>query len=167
MGIFALVKNGVVLNVVKADQDFVDSAISRGYCDQAVPADGVVANIGDVYSNSAFSSPETLAAAKAARLLDLKTSVQSWIDGRYDMPTRMNFLVIYTLAKDDLLVNRAAYIKPLLTWANSIISFSGTHAAAISALESVAAVKAYQWDFSALEASDPKLTLLAAIQIAN
>ena len=54
---FALIKNGIVLNVIVSEQSFVDANLGLLGVDEAVEADGVYVGPGFIYSNGIFNPP--------------------------------------------------------------------------------------------------------------
>lgn len=105
--------------------------------------------------------------AKLKKLSELKTTVQNFIEAHYDILTRQQFLSLYTLAKFDLLVNRAAYVRPGLDWLNSILTYAVSAAGAIQALTLFSDVNSYVINVGANVSPDPLLTIGAAVQIVN
>lgn len=166
---YVLIKSAHVTGIVKASEAFVDSLVSSNQIDSYVLlAAGVIPPIvGDNYVDGAFSTYLTKPQAITAKIAQLKAELQAWIELQYDLPTRLNFHTIYTMAAVTGKTNRAAYIQPLLAWAETLVSFTSTTSAALQAQSTADAVLAYAWDFSALASSNPKLNLMAAIQIAD
>jgi hypothetical protein len=164
---YALIKNTIVLNIVEADSAFIDMMMVSEQIDTAIDIteSSEIVHIGDIYVDGSFSTGLSKPAAIAKRIADLREEVRLFIESRYDAPTRMNFNGIFMLAKEDGLTNRLAYVKPLLEWFSSVISFTATVAAAIQAQSTADDVMEYQWDFNTLTTTDPQITLLGAISI--
>lgn len=105
--------------------------------------------------------------AKMKKLVELKTTIQNYIEAHYDILTRQQLLSLYTLAKFDSLTDRAAYIRPGLDWINSIILYATTTVTAIQALTVFGDVNGYVIDVASNVSADPLLSVGAAISIAT
>lgn len=105
--------------------------------------------------------------AKLKKLAALNVTAQNFIEAAYPLLTRIQLMNLYTLAKFDSLTNRAAYIRPAIDWANSIVAYSAATATAIQALSVFADVVNYPVDIAGNVGANPNLTVGAAIQIAN
>jgi hypothetical protein len=107
-----------------------------------------------------------LSIAKALKLSDFQSAVQSFISSHYDDPTRLTFLALERNAQNLGLTNRLTYLAQIDTWAAAIIAYAATYAASVSAMSSAATVAASTWSFSGLIA-DPAITPMGAISIPN
>lgn len=105
--------------------------------------------------------------AKAKKLSALQTASQNFIDTHYSFLIRTQLINLYTLAKFDGLVNRAAYIRPGIDWLNTITAYASTSMTAINALTNLADIQSYVIDVAGNVGSDPLLTVGAAISISN
>lgn len=105
--------------------------------------------------------------AVQGKMLPFKSAVQDFINNRYDLPTRINFLTMYLNATKNSLTNRLIYLDQLMTWATAVIAYSAAFQTTVAAGADAATIAAINWNFSTLETSDPLLTLGAAIAISN
>lgn len=106
---------------------------------------------------------ERLPALKAVRAAALADAVRAYAQARY--PDREELRWRWRQAVDAGLTNRAAYIAQALTWGDAVLVEYGQRAAALAAAATVAEVAAISTDFGALDASDPGVTVLAALQV--
>lgn len=166
MNTYALLISSIVVNVILADEEFIES-LDPLVADEAVLIEEGTAPppIGYLYSGGEFVPALSKPQAIAQQIAAFRTDFRAWIDTRYDQPTRINFISMFLLAKETGKTNRLAYIQPLLEWSDSLVTFAGTVATAIQSQSTAADVLAYQWSFISLEQSDPRVTLLAAVQI--
>ena len=139
------------------------------------PIDGAVfslqfasgAPLSDVYGaiNSEAPAVLPLALAIAQNLANAQAALVAFSATRYSTDQRLFFHSLYEVAKTSGLTNRAAYIYQLFTWAQSVAVAAATYAATVSAMTDPVAVTAMMPDFSTLAASDPRITVLAAMAI--
>ena len=163
---YALIKNGVVINVVKAETSVLDAWVTSGAIDSYAVATDLVVNIGDSYSGGVFVKPSlTLAQAKLKKLSEFKAAVDVYLDEHYPFTTRTQLVNLYILARLDSLTNRAAYLLPGVTWLNTIIEYSAAFATSVQSGVDVNTVLNMTWDLDSNVGVDPKLTLAAAIVI--
>jgi hypothetical protein len=164
---YVLIQNGRVKNVIVSEAELVDDMIQAGAADASVMLNNgdPSPNIGDVYANGNFSTALSKPLAISQQLTAFRLDLQNFIDSRYDINTRLNFQTLYTLALNDGKANRLAYLQPMLSWVETIISYSITVAAQIQGQATAADVLAYKWDFTSIASADPHLTLLGAISI--
>lgn len=167
MAEFAFIKNGVVVNLVVADDAFVRSQIEARAIDSAVELEaGVNPSIGDTYSEGVFSAPiPALADARAGKLRDFATALGVYMNERYPFEARIQLMNLYTLAKEDGLANRAAYLRQGLTWGNSIIAYAASFQSAVMAELDASRVVGMTWDINGNVTTDPGIKAGMAIQI--
>jgi hypothetical protein len=165
---FAIVSSGMVTNMILATGNFLNTQLIP--FDYAVAAISMIRYTYDSTSNT-FAPPTpplpTLPVAIAENIAAFQTSLQAFVDSSYGVDTRMNFIGLYINAQINGLTNRMAYIAPLLAWQNAVIEYAATYVATVSAMTSVSTVMATAPDFSSLQASNPNLTPIAAIQITS
>lgn len=125
-------------------------------------------DISQVYASiNGYETIPTLPIAIADKIADFQTALQDFINSRYSIDVRFNFMALYVNAQQNLLVNRLAYISQIFTWTSSVITYASTFVASVNASPNIAAVAALKWNFSTLSNSDPKISPMAAIQILN
>lgn len=122
-----------------------------------------------VFAAGTAQADAYLAIAKKENLGYATQSINDFVEGRYSLHTRFSFMAIYTLATtaDVPLVNRAAYIKQLFTWAQSVVSYAAAYIATVNALTDAATVASTAPDFSSLVSSDPLVTPVGALAISS
>lgn len=164
---YALIKDGRVLNVLVADSDFISDQVTAGVADSGVDISELLEPIviGDKYEGGQFVTGLTKGLAIVAKLAQLKQETRDWVELQYDTPTRLNFFMIRALAIEAEKTNRAAYINTLFEWFQTTVEFVSTTATAIQCLATADEVINYQWDFSPLSSTNPRLTLLGALAI--
>lgn len=165
----ALIQNSIVVNVVTWDgksswnpgPQFTQIDVTNLCC-----SDGTGIEPGCIYNGTNFSQPlVSLTEAIENNIAQFQIAAQQFVDSHYSLEDRFNFMALYTIAIQQGLTNRAAYITQLFIWAESIISYSTQYCAMIQAATSVAQINATYWDFTQI--IDPLITPLAAIQISN
>lgn len=167
MARFALIKNGIVTNLVHAESAFVDYQINSGAIDSGVELmAGVNPNVGDAYAGGVFSAPiPPLAVARSRKLSEFSTAVSVYVSEMHPLETRIQLMNVYTLSKFQGLTNRADYLEGALEWTNSLIGYAATFAAAVQGATVASVVSAMTWDIAANTAPDPQIKLSEAIQI--
>lgn len=163
---FALINADRVVNIANGDQEWADQmALEYEFVvniDEVTPEPG----ISWCYVEGVFSAPVvTLAQAKLERVTSFRTDLDSYIDSKYDMNTRVKFLFLYTSAYVNGLTNRRAYIEPLHSWGSSIVSFGVSIIANIQGLTTVLDVQNFKWQIDASIPITPALTLAGAAAI--
>lgn len=168
MPIYALVTSNVVQNVIVADEEFV-AGISADYSVIVEIAPEVQRpQIGWSYTGGVFLDPSnTLAGAKAKKLTEFNDALQAYLDSRYSLLTRMQFMNLFVMAKFDGLIHREAYLRPMMDWTNSIITYAGTVVTDIKSKATVQDVVSYTWNIPDNTLPDPALSLAAAVLIAD
>ena len=165
---YALIKNTCVINVVEATPEFIDFLTISGSIDSVVDLTGIpTPAIGDKYIAGEFVTGATKAKAIQFRAEQLKNELRTYVDSKFDLATRQNFIVLFILAKEDGLTNRLAYLRPLIDWAKQVISFSAQQLALMQSLATADDVMDFTWSFEELEHTAPSVTLAAAVQILN
>lgn len=117
-------------------------------------------------SAGVYTSPIILASVAIQKnISQFQTALQAFISAHYTTDTRLNFIGLYENAILNGLIARQAYIAQIFVWQNSIIAYAATYIAAIKAMTDSSLIASTVWDFTALAASDPLLSPMAAIQI--
>lgn len=133
--------------------------------------DGSNIQIGiSTYNGTDFISnitPLTLAQVKANKLENSVSEILSFVNSRYDLEKRVNFLGIYNNAVNKGLTNRAAYFQALLDWQNSVYLYSAYVQYTITTLTTIEDVNNFTWDFTTLLNTDPLITYGGAFSITN
>lgn len=167
---WAIVIGTTVTGYLLADLPFIQGYTAKFDYAIDLTINGGNPLIGYTYdpNTDTFSAPvPSLAVAKINKIAAFQTAMQTFVNSRYSSDVRMNFIGIYINAQRNLLLNRQAYVAQLFPWQNSVITFAATTIAAINALSTPQDVIAYTWDLSSLISSDPYLSPIAALQIAN
>lgn len=169
MAKYAILKNSMVLNVIEADSSFIQSLIESLKIDSAVDVSNELqtVNVGDKYVDGVFTTALSKPQAIARRNNEFMTELWAWRDMKYSANVREGFRTLLSLAIKNGLTNRENYVTQLEDWAEDVILFARDVAVALQAQSTATDVLAYQWDFSSLDISDPKITLLGAIQISD
>lgn len=103
--------------------------------------------------------------AKQENMQMARVALQAFVDSRYSLDTRFNFMALYTLANLSGLSARATYVAQLFTWAQACVYSAVAYSATVSACTTPAQVVALAPSFTALVASDPLVNPMTAIQI--
>lgn len=107
-----------------------------------------------------------LSMAKQVNLAMFNLAITDFINTRYNLETRLRWMVLYLEYQGDLFsINKYNYVKQILVWGMSVSQYANTYTLAVMALTDPNDVYAKDWDLTSLDASDPKLTLLACMQI--
>lgn len=121
-----------------------------------------------VFPTGTSENAAYLSMAKQTQLSRFQAAMQAFVLDRYPLETRWGFIALLNDANQNiLLINRRAYIQQIFTWTKAIITYSATYAASINAMSDPATIAGTSWDLSTLAASDPMITLIAAVQIGN
>jgi hypothetical protein len=104
-------------------------------------------------------SEALLTEAVSNRKALLNNALQEYINGYYDSGTQTSFQNFYILS--DTPAEVKASIEDIWSWIQAVVTYYYTCKAEIDALEDVATVEAYQWDFSTFDATVPDVTLRA------
>jgi hypothetical protein len=100
-----------------------------------------------------------------ANLILFNAALTDMVNNHYSLEQRVRWILLYLEGQFMVLPNRLTYLNQLLTWGNSISTYAVTYIATVSAMTNPTTIAGTQPDFSAIEAADPKLTLLACMQI--
>lgn len=125
---------------------------------------------GAFYSFPAGTPQEAayLSMAKQWHLKLFNSELSSMIDSHYTLETRSRWMSLYLEFRDsDSSPNKLAYVKQLLEWGLSISRYTNNYVIDVMSLNSPEEVLAKKWDFSEFDASDPRLTLIACMQIVD
>lgn len=114
---------------------------------------------------SAYALAAPLQIAKAAKLQAVQDSINAYIDLYYPFLIRTQLFNLYILAKFDLLVLRAAYIRPGINWINSITVYGMSVYNTVNAMTNVDTINAFTWDIASHVGSNPQITLAGALGI--
>lgn len=166
---FALVKDGLVSNLILAEQDFIDEHPEIADIAVAIEDDSDT-SIGDTYlGDGSFEPPKvTIEAAITQKLLDFQDAVRIFVNESYSIETRFNLNAMYNAGvASGLFPTRVAYILQLYLWTNSVVAYSAAFCLSVKAMVNVKTIQAAQWDFAKIQLPDPKVTPLAAIAIGN
>lgn len=94
-----------------------------------------------------------------------QAELQLFINNKYTIDTRFNLMSVYVNAQLNNLTDRMAYISQLFIWSNSIIVYCANYQAALMAITDPNVVLNTVPDLTSLDASDPKVSAFAALQI--
>lgn len=119
------------------------------------------------FSHGTLQAVAYLAITISVNLHRFQAALQSFVSARYSTDIRLNMHAIHTLAVNNSLTNRAAYIEQLFTWAQSIVTYATTYMGTVNALTNPTTVASTTWDFSSLASSDPLVTPQGALAISN
>lgn len=100
--------------------------------------------------------------AKSKKIALVASTVQDFIESKYNLTARQQFLSLYLLGKLDGLTARTNYIRPGIDWINAIFAYAVSASIAINALTTIEAIAAYTIDVAAAVGANPNLTLAAA-----
>lgn len=107
-----------------------------------------------------------LSIAKQTNLAQFNASLTDFINNHYNLETRFRWMALYLEFQSDIIsINKYNYTKQLLAWGLSISQYTNTYVIAVMSLSDPNDVVAKKWDFSTFETTDPKLTLIACMQI--
>lgn len=123
-----------------------------------------------VFATGTSEAAAYLSMAKQTQIARAQLALQTFILDRYPLETRWSLLALLNdanSAANILLVNRRAYIQQIFTWTRTVITYAAAYMASINAMSDPATIRDTRWDFSALAASDPAITPLAAVAIGN
>lgn len=87
--------------------------------------------------------------------------------GKISQQQQDQLLRLYILAKFGGLANRAAYIEPMLIWANSLVAYAAQVAGQMQAAANAQAVMKITWDIASNTGAAPNVNALGAISIPN
>jgi len=168
--LWALVLNGLVVQSIMASLTDVQSvyAPQYDYCVDTTVG-GQSFNIGDAYNagSDTFGLPvPSLADAKKENLTNFSLALEQYVQEFYSLETQFRLFIIYYLAQQNSLTNRVAYIQPLLTWVQNVITYSATYTSTVMAINDAATALNSQWDFTQIGVP-PAVTLIGAISISN
>jgi hypothetical protein len=165
--------NGVVNNIINVDPntDYLDPSYTWISLAGKKCTDDTNIQIGiTTYEDPNFISnitPLTLQQVKTKKLEQSVTEILAFVNSRYDLEKRVNYLGIYNNAINKGLTNRAAYFQPLLDWQNSVYMYSAYVQYTINNLTTIEDVNNFTWDFTTLLNTDPLITYGGAFSINN
>lgn len=119
------------------------------------PAQTLLAGLASTYMVS-------VPVAKIKKMVLLASTVQDFIESKYNLTARQQFLALYILGKIDGLTTRTNYIRPGIDWINAIFAYAVSAGIAIQALTTIEAVTAFTIDVAGAVGANPNLTLAAA-----
>ena len=88
-----------------------------------------------------------------------------FIDERYPTYRRELFLALSQEARGNDLTNRLAYINQLMTWVITVVEATIVAENSLDALTDTASINTAVLDLSSFEATDPEITIQAALAI--
>ena len=168
MAIYALIKNGFVRNIVRAEEALILSLIASHVIDEGVVVEPKVnqPEVGDAYSNGVFTHfAPTVQSARALKLAAFKADFDTYLDAAYSISTRVQMLNLYLRANKNGLTDRANYIETGMAWGDSLAAYAATFAATVAQTVDVPTILALTWDIQGNTLPDPKITLAAALAI--
>lgn len=130
----------------------------------------VLKSSGQIFWSFDMANP-TLAAQKAVIIPALKTASQSYIlgdnatVGRYEQFCIQQLVILSVDANARGLTNRSLYVAHLFTWLESIMTYTNTTALAIQAAPDEPTLSSTIWDYAQFNATDPLITVPAALAI--
>lgn len=133
-------------------------------------SDSTVIGIGCTYNGTVFTSyvpAPTLLQAQSIAMMNFYSDMQVYVNAAYSDTTKLTLLIMYIMAINNGLTNRAVYIAQALNWSVSILTYAQTVIGEIEASSTVSAVEAITWNIAANIAADPNITLLGALSITN
>lgn len=165
--IYAEVKDNKVTNIFYIEDISVLNSFDNSFIYDDVTSVTPSPGIGWGYvSTSVYTAPVVLAATAIQKnISQFQTSLQNFISSHYTTDTRLNFIGIYENAILNGLISRQAYIAQLFVWQNAVIAYAASYIGAIKAMTDANLIASTVWDFTALAASDPMLSPMAAILI--
>lgn len=92
-------------------------------------------------------------------------TTRDYILNRYALERQTSFILMMTLAMNQGLTNRAAYIQKAIDWVNSVLSYHFEISDQITAARTLADVAAITWDLSTFDATDPDIWIQTAMEI--
>lgn len=108
-----------------------------------------------------------LASAIQCNLARFSDALNEFIKATYPTDMRLNLIGLFLNAQLNSLTNRQNYIKQIITWQNSVISYAASYIASVQVMVDPDVVFASDWNFATLVASDPKINVFAAVAISN
>ncbi len=164
--IYAKIDSGIVVDVqlLEAEDDKDPAFVWEDLTDiKPQPSVGWSFD-GTNYAPPPIAVP-VLSVAKAQNISSFRDAMQAFVDSRYPLDIRFNFIAIYINAQQNGLTNRMAYVSRIFPWMNATIAYAAQYVGSVQAGNDPATVVAKTWDFSTLIDSDPLITPIAAIQI--
>lgn len=108
-----------------------------------------------------------LATAKTSKIANLRGSAVNYLGTRYDAQDREFFHTLYIAAVGSGKTNRRAYLDSWFAWMDAAVTEVKNKIVAVNAASTVAAVEAVTLDGATLTASDPDITIGAALAITD
>lgn len=165
--------DGSVINIINinSETDYMDPLYTWIALGTKKCTDGTNIQIGlTTYDGTNFISnipPLSLLQVKMEKLERSVTEILGFVNSRYDLEKRVNYLGIYNNAINKGLTNRAAYFQPLLDWQNSVYLYSAYVQQTIMSLTTIEDVNNFTWDFTTLLNTDPMITYAGAFSISD
>lgn len=167
------IKDGLVVNIILFNHntdwinpDYVWVPLGSKLC-----TDSTNIQIGvTTYNGTEFISniiPLTLQQVKENKLERSISEILAFVNSRYDLEKRVNFLGIYNNAVNKGLTNRALYFQRLLDWQNSVYLYSAYVQYTIANLTTIEDVNNFTWNFTNLSNINPFITYAGAFSITN
>lgn len=112
-----------------------------------------------------INNSRLLTRAKTEKVTALSMQFNGFILQRYAQHRQASLTMLYQKALADGQANRAAYIKQAIDWIEGVLDIYYTVRDQVVALADISSVESFTYDFSALEATDPMITLEQAVSI--
>lgn len=116
---------------------------------------------------SADGVEHSLTLVKIKRIKELSTDVSNYIGSKYLLPQQVTLVALLSEANANSLSNRKNYITPGIAWVRSVLQHFYSLRDQILALNTIADIKSFSWDFSSFDATDPVLTVEQATSISD
>lgn len=161
---YALIKDGIVVNTIVAEQPFIDTI--KDQYDAVIENDS--AAIGWTYDGSVLAPPViviSLPDAMAQQLQAFSDEVFAYTSAKYPTGLQVSLLAMLILAQLQGRNNQINYLLQVFQWAESVLQYNIKVVSDIQSLRDSASVLAYTWNLDANIISDPGVTLFAAAQI--
>jgi hypothetical protein len=96
---------------------------------------------------------------------EVAEEANSYIELSYPSFRRELFIALAEEARNDGLTNRAAYINQLLAWVKTVVAQTIVYGDAIDAETDIDTITNYTADYSSFDATNPNVTIKAALAI--
>ena len=142
----------------------------------AVSRDGNILTISDVTQEELDSAWTTynsdleaheISPVRATRKDKISQAAADFISETYPSFRRELFIALAEEARDSGLVNRVAYINQLLTWVKTVVAETIVSGDEIDVETDLQTINDYVVDFSQFDATNPNITIKAALAIAD
>lgn len=114
-----------------------------------------------------LTSQQILPVVQAALVEKLRIELNNYVTSRYSDGAKQSLLGAWIEAVQKGYVNRSALIQSVWNWIRTILGYYGGKMGAIRTASTVAAANAVTWSFDQFTATDPNVTIMAALSITN